>query len=137
LFGFLKFQFKFCWEFELLAKRKVVPFEFILHLEKFGNFLWLEKIDFVFSKLGQLWIFGKHLINWKRVTSQPTRNSVSHRRLWLSQGPPGQIITARQAHTDRAAGSTVTAHSFTDRLRSPFRPRPRAPSNARPYPSLH
>jgi hypothetical protein len=29
---------KFCWEFEILPKRKFVPFEFIFYLAKFAFF---------------------------------------------------------------------------------------------------
>jgi hypothetical protein len=37
LFEFLNFYFKIRLEFEVLPKRKVVPFELIYHLVKFGK----------------------------------------------------------------------------------------------------
>jgi hypothetical protein len=67
--------FEFYWEFELLPKRKVVPFEFIFYLAKVGNCWTSGMVYYVFFKSGQLGIFGEELISWKRVTQINLKNS--------------------------------------------------------------
>jgi hypothetical protein len=42
-----EFLIQICWEFELPPKMKVVPFEFIFYIAKFGNFWSLESTSFI------------------------------------------------------------------------------------------
>jgi hypothetical protein len=50
----LDFYFKIHLEFELVPTSKHVPFEFSYHLEKFRNFLEINKVFF--------WIFSTQLV---------------------------------------------------------------------------
>jgi hypothetical protein len=45
-----KFKFKFCWEFALVPKRKVIPLEFIFHHEKFGICWCFRSTSFILCK---------------------------------------------------------------------------------------
>jgi hypothetical protein len=51
---------------------KDVPFEFIYHHAKFGNFWTLEAIIFYLFKFECLKSFVKFSSNWKRPVNQPT-----------------------------------------------------------------
>jgi hypothetical protein len=65
VFCFPNFYFKFCWEFDLLFKRKVVPFEIFIYLAMFANFWRSIRIDFVFFQIRAILFFGKGLENLK------------------------------------------------------------------------
>jgi hypothetical protein len=65
---FSDFLFKFCWGFEILPKRKVVPFEFVYCPAKFGNLWNLGSSIFIFWSSYQLNAIGKYFEYWKRFT---------------------------------------------------------------------
>jgi hypothetical protein len=109
-FSFLNFQFKFCWEFELISKRKVVLSEMIYHLVKSGKIWRKGGTTFVFFKFGLTGVLEKDI---KTMELGPAHHYSSD-----PAGPPGQLLQ----HAHVAPGHKADRR----RRRSPTSP-PRFP----------